>query len=865
MKKIYFFIVNFLLFQGVFAQTAIDVDQTFGELNGFSTQIYCLDIQPDGKMLIGGNFTEYNNNPEKKLMRFNIDGSKDVTFNVTGTGFTGDNNTYIYSIKAIKVQPDGKILIGGNFTFYNGITQNRLIRLNSDGSKDTTFNIGTGFPPTSTVSGISLIKLQSDGKIIVGGSFTSYNGVAQNNITSEGLIRLNSNGSIDSTFNIGTGFFGGNYNSLAFQTDGKMLIGGSFTSYQGITANRLIRLNSNGSIDTSFNIGVGFNSGVIEPAIQSDGKILIAGDFTTFNGLVQNRLVRLNTDGSKDTTFDIGTGFESYVTKLIIQPDGKIIVAGGFTTFSGNSQNKLIRLNTGGSKDTTFNIGTGFPNIAFSSLDIIQQQDNKIIGYGNFTKYNDVSQNGFVRINTNGTEDETYLLGNPGFNDGVSTGTSGTGVGTLCLQSDGKLLVGGAFVSFNGLTENKLIRFNSDGKKDTTFNIRSPSQPYLPYTGFDTGSVGAIAVQTDGKILVGGSFTTYNNVAQNRIIRLNTDGTKDATFNVGTGFDSGVIQILLQPDGKILVTGPFNSYNGVAKKKLIRLNQDGSIDSSLITFNSPDYARIALQPDGKIIIGSFNGALSRLNADGTNDVFFNVGTGLNSWIYKIIIQPDNKILVGGSFTTYNGLTQKGLIRFNNDGSKDTTFNIGGAGFTSAGVSDMALQSDNKILICGSFSNYNGITQQGLIRLMPNGSLDSSFIFGDSSNSYAFPYYTPQTIALKSNGVILVGGGFRNYFNYASSGLVGIRGNAVLSNENFEITNNEITLFPNPVDNVLNFQTSNFSNVSKVSIYDLIGNQILKDKNVINDNIDISNLSKGIYLIRMTTTNDEIMTKKIIKN
>jgi uncharacterized delta-60 repeat protein len=531
--------------------------------------------------------------------------------------------------------------------------------------------------------------------------------VAQNNITSQGLIRLNPNGSIDSTFNIGTGFFGGNYYSLDFQTDGKMLIGGSFTSYKGITANRLIRLNSNGSIDTSFNIGVGFNSGVIEPAIQSDGKILIAGDFTTFNGLVKNRLVRLNTDGLKDTTF----------------------------------------------------------------------------------------------------------------------------------------------------------------------NIRNPSQTYLPYTGFDTGGVGPIAVQTDGKILVGGSFTTFNNVAQNRIIRLNTDGTKDATFNVGTGFDSNVIQILLQPDGKILVTGPFNSYNGVAKKKLIRLNQDGSIDSSLITFNSPDYAKIALQPDGKIIIGSFNGALSRLNPDGTNDVFFNVGSGLNNRVFKIIIQPDNKILVGGSFTTYNGLSQLGLIRFNPDGSKDTSFNIGGIGIgnvSAGGVSDIAQQSDGKILICGGISNYNGTIQQGLIRLMSDGSIDTSFLFGDTITSSAFPNGIIYSIAIKSNGNIFAGGSFRNYFNYASSGLVGIRGNAILSNEDFEITNNqinnnEITLFPNPVDNVLNFKTSNFSNVSKVNIYDLIGNQILKDKNVINDNIDISNFSKGIYLIKMTTTNDDIITKKIIKN
>ena len=850
------FLISFLICLYTNAQTPIDVYQTFGEYVGFSTQINSLDIQPDGKMLIGGNFTEYNNNPEKKLMRCNIDGSKDVTFNVTGTGFTGDNNTYIYSINAIEVQPDGKILIGGNFTFYNGITQNRLIRLNSDGSKDTTFNIGTGFPPTSTVSGISLIKLQSDGKIIVGGSFTSYNGVAQNNITSQGLIRLNPNGSIDSTFNIGTGFFGGNYYSLDFQTDGKMLIGGSFTSYQGITANRLIRLNSNGSIDSSFNIGVGFNSGVIEPAIQSDGKILIAGDFTTFNGLVQNRLVRLNTDGSKDTTFDIGSGFESYVTKLIIQPDGKILVGGNFTTFNSATQNRIVLLNPNGTKDTTFIVGTGFNN---SVGQILLQSDGKFLLSGNFTIYNGVSQNGFVRIDTNGTEDDSYLLGNPGFNDGATTGTPYPGVSTLCLQSDGKLLVGGSFVSFNGITENKLIRFNSDGKKDNTFNIGS---------GFNNGNVFAIAVQPDGKILVGGNFTTFNGVTQNRIVRLNTNGTKDTTFIVGTGFNNNLGQILLQPDGKILISGYFSSYNGVAKNILIRLNQDGSIDNSLISFPPQNYPVLALQNDGKIITGNFSGVLARLNSDGTNDASFNVGSGLNNQINKITIQPDNKILVGGKFTTYNGLSQVGLIRFNSDGTKDTTFNVGGIGVgdvSAGGVKDIAIQPDGKIIICG-MSNYNGITQQGLIRLMPDGTLDSSFIFGDSFNSYAFPNYSPSSIALKNNGVILVGGRFRNYFNYASSGLVGIRGNAILSNQNFEIFNkNNISLFPNPVDNVLNFQTSGSLSVSQIIIYDLMGKQINNYINIINNSIDINNLSRGIYLIKIIASNNDVITNKIIKN
>jgi uncharacterized delta-60 repeat protein len=613
--------------------------------------------------------------------------------------------------------------------------------------------------------------------------------------------------------------------------------------------------------------------------MQPDGKFIIAGSFTTFNGLPQNRLIRLNSDGSKDLTFDVGVGIPNLVTtyypelSVKIQSDGKIIINGPFISFNGGNENGIVRLNSDGSKDSSFNVGNAFViGAQLQHIKIELQQDNKILAFGNFAKYNDEAQNGFVRINLNGSKDESFLLGKLGFNDGAGVevgGIDSSGVSTLCLQPDGKILVGGNFNSFNGITENRLIRLNPDGKKDLTFDIRLPTITDLTLTGFNSYGIGTIAVQSDGKILAGGWFTKFNNLAQNRLIRLNSDGSKDNTFNIGTGFNAAVTSIIVQSDGKILVGGTFSSFNGIIKYGLVRLNSDGTIDTTFnTTLGQTNTSLImAIQPDGKIIIGRQYGTQSqllRLNSDGSNDVFFNVGTGLNSGITKIVIQPDNKILIGGSFTTYNGISQISLIRFNTDGSKDLSFNVGGTGFSGA-VYDIAIQSDNKIVLAGGFSSYNDIYQKALIRINLDGSVDNSLLFGDTISSKAFRDGLIYSIAIKSNGNIFVGGPIRNYFNYASSGLVGIRGNAVLSNENFEITNNEITLFPNPVDNVLNFKTSNFNNISKVSIYDLVGNQILKDKNVINYNIDISNLSKGIYLIKMTTTNNEIIIKKIIKN
>ena len=874
MKKI-FLCLNFLTCVFINAQTPIDVTQTFGEYTASPKSYTLCQLQPDGKLITYCSSGYYNGNPEKSLIRFEPDGKIDKTFNI-GSGFTGAINATDGYLSSFKVQPDNKIIVAGEFTVFNGTPQIRLIRLNSNGSKDTSFNVGSGINITSNSdSNWGKIYLQPDGKILIGGSFTSYNGITQNNIDpASALIRLNSNGSKDTSFNIDTGFFAGTpssnsclFSSIAFQSDGKILVGGNFTSYRGITANRLIRLNSDGTIDTSFNIGIGFNTSVGDIELQADGKILVSGNFTTFNGVTQNRLIRLNSNGTKDTTFDIGNGFDNGINNLIFQPDGKIFVAGDFSTYNNTLQSRLIRLNSNGTIDESFNVGTGFPIANFQYLLLQLQSDNKLIAGGNFTKYNDNAQNGIVRINTDGTKDDTFLLGSLGFNSGDLTEVGsgiGPGVYNVCVQPDGRFLVGGEFTSFNGITENKLIRFMPNGKKDTSFNIRTPTITNLSLTGFNTGAVGPIVIQSDGKILVGGSFTKFNNQTQNRLIRLNSDGTKDLTFNIGTGFDFDVTEILIQPDNKILVAGFFSSFNGIPKNKLIRLNQDGSIDNSLINFTfTASNPRLALQANGKILYGDSSGALYRLNTDGTNDVFFNVGSGLNNGISKIIIQPDNKILVGGRFTTYNGISQSGLIRFNNDGTKDATFDFVSQAQT---VYDMSLLSDGKIFVCGDY-NYNGIVQRGLYRLNSDASFDNSFLLGDTSTaSLAFPNFKPTRLAIKTDGTLLVAGKFRNYFNYASSGLVGIRGNAILSNQNFEIFNkNDISLFPNPVDNILNFLTSDSISVSQIIIYDLMGKQINNYNSIINNSIDINNLSKGIYLVKIITSNNDVITKKIIKN
>jgi hypothetical protein len=291
-------------------------------------------------------------------------GNINNSFNVgTGfdSGFFGDE-----LVSTIVVDSNNKVLVGGFFSKYNGQNQNSIIRLNSDGSKDTSFN--NYFPTTnsSNFQTIEAIVIDSNNKILVGGSFTTFSGSSQNY-----LIRLNSDGTKDTSFNIGSGF-NGPVSSFAIQSDGKILVGGNFATFTGSTQNNLIRLNTDGSKDSTFNIESGFNGGITSIAIQSDGKILVGGAFTTYQDSTQNNLIRLNSDGSKDSTFDIGSGFDFGIRNGCVKIDSnaKILVGGFFTTFNGSSQNYLIRLNSDGTKDTSFNIGSG-PNSFVGAIKII--------------------------------------------------------------------------------------------------------------------------------------------------------------------------------------------------------------------------------------------------------------------------------------------------------------------------------------------------------------------------------------------------------------------------------------------------------------------------------------------------------------
>jgi len=338
-----------------------------------------------------------------------------------------------------------------------------LLQVRSNRNNSDCFNLGTGFK-TIQSDGISQnvvnqstireIKKTQNGSLIIGFSAVNiYDGKPilpfQTPILANqaypAVIKLKTTGEIDNSFfNYGFTSLSGtsdqSVTSIEETTDGKYIIGGNFNSYSGISYNNIIKLNSNGTIDNTFNIGTGFDGIVGDIELQSDGKIIVTGNFTSYSGVSKNRIVRLNSNGTIDNTFNIGTGFSSgavYDSK--IQSDGKIVCVGSFTSYNGSTVGRIIRLNTNGSIDTTFNsgqVGFGSPAVMLS---VELQSDGKIlVGGGNITSYNGISYTNKVlfRLNTNGSIDSSFMSNVP--NSGING--LGPGISNIAIQSNGKIL-----------------------------------------------------------------------------------------------------------------------------------------------------------------------------------------------------------------------------------------------------------------------------------------------------------------------------------------------------------------------------------------------------------------------------------------
>ncbi len=753
------------------AQTPGDTDPTFGAgLAGVTTrnqpdgQVRVVVPLADGRVLVGGNFIEVGGTPQVGIARLNADGSLDTTFGAGQLGVSGAVQGL--GVLAIAVQPDGKIVIAGVFSEVNGVTRGNLARLNADGTLDASFGNGLS-GVTGSNSQVNAIAVQPDGKTLIGGRFGQVNGVAR-----VGLARLNADGTLDAAFPDSLSA-GGRLTTIALQPDGKILIAGQFSTVSGVGRGNVARLNADGTLDTTFGNGLTGANGVVQDlALQPDGKVIIGGNFARVNGTFRNGVARLNADGTLDTTFGITVNVNgNSVLGVRLQSDGKVIVGGSFSQVSGVTATNLVRLTATGTLDASFsqNLFTSIGEIVFG---LAIRDDGRILVGGVFEQIGGVARSQLAQLSAVGVVDETFVPG---------LGRAGL-VNAIALQPDGKMLVGGDFDVLNGLPRGGIGRLNSDGTTDATFGAVQ--------IGPEIALVRAVALQADGKILVGGRFDQINGAARGGVARLNPDGTLDPTFGNGlsgtfeNSVESGVYTILPLPNGQILVGGFFTTFNGVSSPRIVRLNADGSLDPTFsVGLASLGFVRaIVRQPDGRLLVAgrfgltlsSQNLGLIRLNADGTLDATFpsvTLGTaitfGVSDGVGALILQPDGKIFIGGNFISVNGSPRNAIARINTDGTLDSEFANDGTG-PNQEVNAAVRQPDGKFIIGGEFTSVAGQARLGIARINADGTFEPTFGNGlsgaiDGLNTASGEPPSIFAVALQPDGKPVVGGRF-NFIN-----------------------------------------------------------------------------------------------------
>lgn len=441
---------TFQIYSGIFAttqqeQTLENVLNVLNNLGIGSFQLY----EQGGNTYIG----TYNDNYVFGNLEINTNVNLVSPSFSTGTGFDAP-------VTNLVTQSDGKVVYVGNFTQYNGqAVSGFIVRLNTDGSIDTTFNVGgTGFDaaPVSITT-----DFQNPQHILCAGPFTTFNGVARN-----GVARLLLTGALDTSFVVGTGITAGTINVISMYNDNnsiqKILLAGTSNMVYNGTAGSLIRIKNNGGIDATFTTGIvtGANPTpqILDIALTNNsgsGDIIIVGDFDQYtgSGLIGFGIARINKDGTFDSGLSTGTGFNGVPEAVQVQNNQQILVGGNFTSYNGNAAGYFIRLNTDGSVESVFGSGFNGSVTDIAALTIID--DYKILVSGNFTTFtNGVVTNcdGLVRINLDGTANAIWYNG---------TGFGGTGTGIFSLPADQSVVnIGGSFTLYNGTLNNYVIQLS---------------------------------------------------------------------------------------------------------------------------------------------------------------------------------------------------------------------------------------------------------------------------------------------------------------------------------------------------------------------------------------------------------------------
>jgi uncharacterized delta-60 repeat protein len=788
-------------------RTAAGLDPTFGgdgkvvtHLGVRGGEVAGAAIQTDGKIVVAGAFG---------LARLRATGELDPTFGAAGAVFPIDRDPNANTgLRGVVVQPDRKILAAGS----NGFDF-ALVRCNEDGSFDTTFDtdgrvlttIGQGDGPDVA----SAVVLQADNRIVVAGWASAAIG------RRIALARYNADGSLDTSFGAGGRVLAsigqdGEATAVVLQADGKIVIAGwaTWTSPNAPNANFfLARYDTNGLPDSEFGSGgvvisdFGGEEYAAALAAQADGKLVVAGN--RGNGL-QWLLARYSSSGALDTGFGSGgaviTSFNGtgVPSAVLVQPDQRIVAAGQSHNLPAQGRDfALARYLSNGSLDDGFGDGgkvvTNFGGSELARA-VVLQSDGRLVAAGSAsTTYAGLSVPALARYDNDGSLDPTF-----GLDGRVALQLGDSAIRALARQTDGKLLAAGRAMSpgstgqSQGTNDNDdfaVVRYSADGSLDSGFG--DGGKVVTDLDGIDQAT--ALILQADGRIVAGGGSRSTGRGEDFALVRYETDGSLDTSFGTGgkvlTDFGGGsdsAKALALLPDGGLIAAG--YGQAGTSDFALVRYGPDGALDGSfgtggkvLTDLGGIDQATaVVVQPDGKVVAAGWSAqpyqggganhqfALVRYNFDGSLDSTFGIGgvvldeLGGADLASSLVLQADGKLVVAGRavYVPGEGDASLALARYNSDGSLDGTFGQGGTVLTPHGLYDQAnalvLQPDGKLVVAGRVST-GGDDDFALLRYEANGVPDESFGPGGLQLTDFSASDTANALLLLPDGRLVAGG------------------------------------------------------------------------------------------------------------
>lgn len=685
--------------------------------------IYAALAAPDGSMLVAGAFSSLGSAPTAKIARFLPDGSPDPSF----APVTIDGG----AIHAIALQPDGKIVAGGSFTRVDGADVGHLTRLLANGAVDPDFAADLEMQaPQEFGPPVSAVAVQADGKIWVGGALTHADATSHRY-----LVRLLPSGAVDNEFE-GTTAINGRVNALLALPDGSLMVGGEFKSQLYPAQGYILRLSSEGAVDRTFAPGSAATSPVVALARLSDGSILAAESYAP-------GLLRLSEDGGVYPGFIAPFQSGTTVTAMSAATDDRVFVGGELYPWDSSTRTQVVELTATGtvvadrftatipysSKVSALApgpAGTVFAAIVTNDMGVQYHRWLHLAptkGGGALQSEPGLKPGTVLTIRAM-SEQRWALGGDFDYVNGVrrsglaamradgsadlefcaGSGTNGP-VTSIDLDGAGRLLVAGSFLTYDEISSPGLVRVLPNGARDPSFT---------PPTGLTSGTPPTLVRSLpDGDIVLAGSFSWVANASRFSPLRLAPDGTLRSSYPPAGVTGGGIADAIVSSDGHLLITGTFTKIGTASATHLGELLPDGARDASFELTVSGNGTDLTVDPSGRVVVGT-NAELRRLLPNGSWDSSFD-GTGRRG--YALITDIDGAVLHADGPLVAGPL----LGRVTDAGTGDTQFSIAGTLKTAdvpGVVSALAPGLNGWVLLGGSGLSAEGTPNTGLLLLQP---------------------------------------------------------------------------------------------------------------------------------------------------